>query len=246
MGIKVSIMTDEAIEKCRSDTESLVRKMYGSPNDNGWFPSFIGAVPFEERKFEIDPPILEVPQGEITTEIRIKNAIAIHSSLKDLPSFILGDVRFWAWASFSFGYSYAISRTVLDVASVKANWVPRGENARRPTMLQVLGREYFMADLTENIGNTPFEYLGYLLDNNALYFGLVYRNFSDIPAVTNAIIKGFAETSKMNPSSSIGVKEFQAVLKEISNLGSVRLIDVIPEDELFSFVKDRLAIMENK
>ena len=238
----IKMMTDQAIEKCRTDAEELARKVYGNPNDSEWLAAFVGGDPFVEKNFDIPEFELEVPVrgSSDEREVVVRNAIILHKALKGLPAYVLGDMRFWAWITFTKGYRFAIYRSEIKADYIKNNWFATTDNNRRATMLQTLGMEYFIADLTfKSAGSEDYSLTPYLSNNRELYRNMVYRNLSDIPAVAEGLIKAWADFAAegQTPSTKSWTDAYRASMKFISSLGSVRLVDMMTADEIYTETK---------
>ena len=241
MAINIMMMKDSALEKCRVDSEELTRKMFAYPDDASWLATFVGEDPFEAKKFAIPEFELKVPATkEEAADIRLENALILHDALKDVPAYILGDMHFWAWVTFTVGYKYAQYRSDIKAEYLKNNWVTRGDNARRSVMLQTIGMNYFVADLA-NSGDEEHrrKLTEYLFNNQELYRNLVYRNISDISAVSEAVIEAFYDY-EAKTKTSIPRETIRAMFKFISNLGSVRLIDSMSADDIYERVMNEL------
>lgn len=236
--MNIKMMTDQAIEKCRTDAEELARKVYGNPENADWLESFVGSDPFIEKTFEIPDFELEVPVKGSPDEkdVIARNCVTLHKALKDLPAYILGDARFWAWLTFSKGYKLAIYKSEIDKEYLKNNWLSKYDNSRRSAMLQTIGSEYFVGALTEKTmsGGEDYALTAYLSGNRELYRNLVYRNISDVPVVSQALIKALSDYDAIDRSERLKDREaIRALMKYVSNLGSVMLVDAIPAEELY-------------
>jgi len=250
--MNIKMMTDQAIEKCRVDAEEFARKVYGNPDNADWLESFVGSSPFVEKTYEIPDFELEIPVKGAPDEKEIvaKNCIVLHKALKNLPAYILVDIRFWAWITLTKGYKFAIYKSEISKNYISNNWFPKGENNRRSAMLQTLGMEFFIANWTENtIGSTvPYSMTPYLSNSRVLYHSMVYRNITDIPAVAQAIIKAWADIEALGDAANIKNRsdQFRASMKYVSTLGSVMLIDAIPAEELYgkiiSYLRELVGI----
>lgn len=237
--MNIKMMTDQAIEKCRTDAEEFARKVYGNPENADWLESFVGADPFVEKTFEIEDFELEVPVKGSPEEkdIVAKNCVILHKALKGLPAYILGDIRFWAWITMTKGYKFAIYKSDISKDYIKNNWFSQHDNNRRSSMLQTIASEYFIGDMTvESVGSAePYALTPYLSGNRELYRNMVYRNISDVPAVAKALIKSWADYEREGSIGRIGDRTdtIRASMKYVSSLGSVMLIDAIPAEELY-------------
>lgn len=245
MKINVQTMSDVALEKCRADVAELTRKIYAHPQDASWLKAFVGGEPFEEKRFEIEDFELKMPEeGADVQTVRLENSIILHNALKDLPGYIIGDVHFWAWLTFTKGYRYASAKSEMTADYIKNWWVPRGDNTRRSVMLHVLGRDYCAAEMTFNpTEENPYAATEYLSSNQELYRNLVFRNISDIPAVAHGIVGAVRDYEK-ETGDHVSSDRIREILKFVSNLGSVRLIDTIPEKEIYERVKAEVYRLE--
>lgn len=248
----IKMMTDQAIEKCRTDAEEFARKVYGNPENADWLESFVGADPFVEKTFEIDDFELEVPVKGSPEEkdVIAKNCVTLHKALKELPAYILGDIRFWAWVTMTKGYKFAIYKSEISKDYIKNNWFSVHDNNRRSSMLQTIASEYFIGDMTyDSMGSAePYALTPYLSGNRELYRNMVYRNISDVPAVSQALIKSWADYEK-NEAAGKAVDRKEAIrssMKFVSSLGSVMLVDAIPPEELRQKVFEYLCALGTK
>ena len=240
--IDVKLMNDEIYINCQNYSEKIADLIQNHPDSFDWMLAFGNGKPFDDTNFQINDFDVHMPSSKEDYDSIIKTAISMHKALKDLPGHILGDVRFWAWLTFTKMYIFmnAISTPTKEI--IQTNIVPKYIAARRMNMLQIIGRYYFMCDLTfmEN-EEDPYYLTGFLVRRIELYRNLVYRNFSDIPAVPKSVVIAIKEYEDSHLGKVVTVDDTRILMKEITNLGSVRLVDVIPEKELLLFVKEKLS-----
>lgn len=244
--INVQLMNDEIYINCQNYAKDIADKIKEHPDSSDWMIAFGNGKPFDDTDFQIEDFDVFIPSSRDDNEAIVKTAISMHKALKDLPGHIIGDVRFWAWLTFTKMYKFLTSIFVPTEENVQSMVVPKAITARRMTMLQIIGRYYFMCDLVYSLDKEdPYYLAGYLIKRNELYRNLVYRNISDIPAVAKSVVVAQKEYEEQHPGVNLTGDHSRLLMKEVSSLGSVRLIDVIPENDLLLMVKEKLDSLMN-
>ena len=246
--INVQLMNDEIYINCQNYADKVAGLIKDHPDSSDWMIAFGNGKPFDETNFQIEDFEVFMPSSKEDYDSIIKTAISMHKALKALPGHVLGDVRFWAWLTFTKMYKFLNAIASPTKELIQTNIVPKYIAARRMNMLQIIGRYYFMCDLSFSEDNeNPYYLTGFLVKRIELYRSLVYRNFSDIPAVPRSVVIAEKEYEEKHPGQVVTVDDTRLLMKEITNLGSVRLVDVIPEKELLKIVKEKLeTIMTTK
>ncbi len=182
-------------------------------------------MPYEVKDYEIE----DFKLGDNTYD----NSLILFNALKELPKYILSSNRFWAWITFEKAYRLAQENIPLDSADIIKNWWLTNDS-RRGIMLQVIGRLYFKVETSVDFDNkTDIYHLTKFLFNTTTetYRNLVFRNISMLKQVS----LGFLETQK-NIEDTYKIKlskdEIRTMMKEMSKIGSVRLIDAMTKDEI--------------
>lgn len=242
--INVQLMNDEIYVNCQNYSEEIANKIKEHPDSPDWIIGFGKGQPFENTDFTIEDFEVFIPSSKDDKESIVKTAISMHKALKDLPGHIIGDVRFWAWLSFSKMYEFLISLETITKENIVSMIVPKAVAIRRATMQHIIGRYYFMCDLCySEFKDDPYYLVPYLNGKGEIYRSLAHRNISDIPALSKAVIIAASEFEKENVTKPVTSEIIRRWMKEITAIGSVRLIDAIPVDELTVMVRDRLEFV---
>lgn len=254
--INIKVMTDTAFKTCQKSSKQIAEEMKNHPSDDAWLPGFIGDNPFQEKDYEIEDFSLIVPKPETKIDDEVENGKILYAHLKNLPEYILGDIKFWEWITFEKGYQAAIATIEPTEKTVGSMWFGVGSGSgesRRGVMLQVLARSYMRVKMSIIPGQSnPYELTKYLFKDSRCYRNMVYRNISDIPSVAHAYIRADKNISEKY-NIILGDAINRALMKAISNMGSARLLDAIPEDELYpevlkvleSLVQEKIANNED-
>ena len=245
--INVKLMNDEVYKNCQNYSEDIANKIAEHPDSSNWIIAFGNGQPFEDTVFEIDDFEVFIPSSKDDKESIIKTALSMHKALNHLPGHITGDVRFWAWLTFAKMYKFLISIETITKDNVANMIVPKAVTIRRATMQHIIGRYYFMCDLCfSDDKEDPYYLVPYLVSKGEIYRSLAYRNISDIPALSKAVVVAASEFEKEHPDKPVTSEVIRRWMKEITAIGSVRLIDAIPENELTLMVRSKLdfAVIE--
>ncbi|MDE6655703.1 MAG: hypothetical protein K2J85_01785, partial [Anaeroplasmataceae bacterium] len=109
-------------------------------------------------------------------------------------------------------------------------------NARRSLMLGVISRFFFMVHVSvDETKADKYELTKFLLANAETYRNFCYRNMGMLKNVTLAVIraqKDICERFKINLVN----KQSAEMVKETSKIGSVMLIDVMTEAEIYAII----------
>ena len=239
--INVQLMNDEVYVNCQNYSEDIYNKIQEHPDSADWIFGFANNQPFEPTEFSIEDFQVFLPLNKDDKESIVKTAISMHKALKELPGHIIGDVRFWAWLAFSKMYKFINCLEVLTKENLVSMIVPKAVAIRRATMQHIVGRFYFMCDLCfSEDKEDPYYLVSYLVTRGEIYRSLAHRNISDIPALSKAVIIAAQQFENEHNDLYVSTEIVRRWMKEITAIGSVRLIDAIPEEELTNMVKERL------
>lgn len=239
--IKVQLMKDEIYINCQNFSADISSKIKEHSDSSDWMIAFANGQPYEDTKFEIEDFEIFLPKSKDDRENIVKTAISMHKALRKLPGHIIGDVRFWAWMTFTKMYKFFTILNTPTKEAVESMVVPKAITTRRATMLQSVGRFYFMCDVAFDVSaKDPYYLASYIIDSMEVYRNLVYRNLSDIPSVSRSVIKAQKEYEEAHHGTLITTDHTRMLMKDITSIGSVRLIDAIPEDELYLMVQEKL------
>ena len=128
---------------------------------------------------------------------------------------------------------------VRGESTIRDHWLHAGGN-RRGLMFGVLSRMYFRVALSvdENSEN-KYELTKWVIENPERFRNLTWRSFSSEEHLVRGILKG----EKLALENS-NIKEnndwYPAIAKYVSVIGSVRILDMISEDDVKSFIYDKM------
>lgn len=239
--INIQFMTDEAFRQCRTSADEVAQNIIDHPSDASWLPRYLKIAPYQEKQYTIEDFELKASDDGDYSKVELENGILLYERLKKLPRYILGDMHFWAWLTFEKCYKAAQQVMKVDANTVSNWWFAKEGEGRRGVMLHVIARSFYRVEMSIEEGSeSPYELTKYLFENLGCYRNLVFRNISNIPAVSRAFIRAEKEASE---KYGIVIDEktiSRPLMKEVSQIGSVRLIDAMPEEEIYSIVRDKM------
>lgn len=246
MKINVQLMTEEAYTKLKNNFEEVYTLILANPTDNSWINDYVNCDLYEKKKYLIDD--FELEYSLKYSEVEESNAKMLYEHLNELPKYIICNKRFWAWIIFE--KAYRVSQVAMNFTAniIKHFWL--GTDSRRDIMLNVMGRQYFKVDVSiEESFEDKYMLTDYIFSNHNLYKNLTYRNIGMLKNVSLAFLKTayFLNKDLDFKYDDLLTSEF---IKHISRLGSVKLIDTIPEDDIMEYLylkmKDRVLEEHNK
>ena len=231
--IEIKLMTEQAYKTLQKNYVEVTQMINDHPSDSTWLKSYLGFEPYETKKYCIED--FELENDEDYSKVALQNSITLYEKLKDLPRYILCNIRFWAWVTFEKAYKQAIN-TIVPVKDsiVKAWWLPN--NSRRDLMLQIIARNYFRAEITVDEKDQNKYYLTeYVVSHTETYRNLAFRNIGMLPNVSNAFLRVCRQVS-IDTSIELSVEQIREIMKETSKIGSVMLIDTMASDEIYNLL----------
>ena len=164
----------------------------------------------------------------------------IYEALKDLPRYILTDERFWAWFNFTIGYKAALQAMPIKSDSTFGDHWLFNQGKRRGIFFNVMARCFFRVELSvDERLEDKYELTKFVIENPIRFRELTWRaNSSEKHIVLGALKaeKAICEKYQDQVKSSI----YKEIAKHISLYGSVRLIDVVPEEEIYNTVYSKM------
>jgi len=242
--IHIKLLSENALAHMKKNIDVITKKIQENEN-NLWIYSEFPEKMFNEKKYEIDDFSLIDNPDSSDKEIDLTNSISIYESLKVLPRYVLTDERFWLWLHLEKFYKEV--RTMMKVkgnSTILDHWMHK-QGTRRGLMFGVLSRCYFRVSLTvdETLPN-KYELTKWVIDNPERFRNLTWRSFSSEEHLVRGIIKGEKKAIDENPSLEKN-DIYPEIAKYVSIIGSVRLLDIISEndiaDMIFSKTKKLLA-----
>lgn len=238
-------MSDEAVATIKANHHYVTEQMKENPMDNKWLLEFLGPNSFVEKKWIIEDFELKRSNNNDYKEVDYDNSVLLYEKLKGLPGHVLGDERFWCWLNFDKFYSVALQAMPLTSESTLKLHYTFSEGTRRGIFFGALSRSYFRVALTidENIED-KYEYTKFAIENPERFRNLTWRTFSsnrDIVLGTLKAEKRYIDQKGHEPST----KYYKEVVKRISELGSVTLLDANTEEDINNFVFDQLMQLDS-
>lgn len=233
--INIKYMSDETYETLRINLESYIENFINYPQDSSWVYGVTNENTFVTKKFTIDDFQLRIPKDNKDRLTEIENSITLYEHLKDLPMYVLTDVRFWNWIYFEKCYEVVLKIMPVSIGSavIKDHWLLGG---RRGLFFGVLSRTYFRVMLTvDESKEDPYELTRFAIESPERFRNLSWRTFSSQKHIVMGALK--AEKQIYDEYGDIEKsKYFTEIAKHISKLGSVRFLDVMDENDIYEHV----------
>lgn len=237
--INIKFIADDTLETLKANIRGTTKKLMDNPDDSSWINNETNTETYVIKKYKIEDFNVEVPKNKDDRETDIKNSIKLYESLKHLPKYVLADERFWLWLMFE--KSYKVCQILMPIKSVdssvfKEHWLFSGGN-RRGIFFGVLSRCYYRVAMTvDETLDDPYELSKFIINSPERFRGYTWRSISSqkhimlgILKAEKAVIDKYGEEREIN---SI----YAELVKDVSKLGSVKLIDAMSEDEIQQFV----------
>lgn len=236
--IRIKVMSDRALSYMKSNIGYVTKKI--QENDkNDWIYEDFPQPMFVEKKYLIeDFELIENPDGSDKT-IDFNNSVVLYERLKGLPRYILTSETFWLWLYFEKFYKVTKQMmTVRGESTVLDHWTFR-QGIRRGLMFGVLSRCYFRVELTVNEGGEElYELTKWVIENPERYRNLTWRTFSSEEHLVRGVLKG--EKRALNEYAE-NTEVYPEIAKYISEIGSVKLLDTISEEDIENAVYDKMC-----
>ncbi len=233
MEINIKYMKEVAYVTLQKNPEEVYKRIVNHPNDSSWLKEYLGFDPYEVKEYSIEDFTLKL--SENYDEVLFENSVILYEHLKHLPRYILCDPRFWAWITFEKAYEVAYATSNLTNSSViGSSWLIT--NSRRSLMLGVVSRFFFMVQISvEETKADKYELTQYLVTNMETYRGFCYRNMGMLKNVTLAVIRAQKDICDRLNMTLLDSQSAE-MLKETSKIGSVMLVDVMSQEEIYELI----------
>ena len=233
MEINIKLMSEVAYITLQKNPEDVFHQVMSHPFDSAWLREYLGFEPFEEKEYCIED--FELKIAENYNKVMFENSVLLYERLKHLPRYILCNPRFWAWITFEKAYKAAQKSSNITGASfIYSTWLIT--NARRSLMLGVISRFFFMVQMSvDETKEDKYELTKYLLSNAETYRNFCYRNMGMLKNVTLAVIRAQKDISEKYKITLVNTQS-AAMVKETSKIGSVMLIDVMTQEEIYKLI----------
>ena len=229
--INVQYASDEFTEALRRNTSKVVKNLNNSPNSNAWIYSFISTDIFIKKKYTIEDFQLKKPKDDKDYDVIYENAITLYKHLNHLPGFVLSDERFWLWLMFDKFYEVTLAlMPIKGNSTFNDHWLFK-QGIRRGIFFGVLSRLFFRVKLSIDQHNQedPYYYTKYAFKNQYRIRELTWRTYSSESHIVLGALKGIEQFFDKNKDIKEKNNSYVELGKYISQLGSVKLLDIMDE-----------------
>lgn len=243
--IRIKMLSENALAHMKKNIKNITELIQRNET-NKWINDEFPQPMFVEKKYQINDFILEDNLESKDKSVDLNNSINIYNALKSLPRYVITDERFWLWLHFDKFYSVVRSMmTVNGVSTITDHWMHK-PGTRRGLMFGVLSRLYFRVALSIDENNENKYYLTkWVIDNPERFRNLTWRSFSSQEHLVRGVLKGEKAAVDENPSKEKN-SIYPEIAKYVSIIGSVRLLDVISEDDMTDMIYQKMKELLNQ
>ena len=232
--INIEFMTDEALETLKSNSLTANNYLKTEKNNSEWLKDIYNGKLYEPMKQKINDFELKISQNDNYDDVDFDNSIILYESLKELPLYILTDERFWAWINFEKGYKAAIqAMPIKSNSTFSDHWL----------FTQGSRRGIFFGVLDERLDD-KYELTRFVIENPERFRNLTWRASSSEKHIVLGVIKAEKDIYDKY-GSKVKNSIYKDIAKELSLYASVRLIDIVSEDDIYKFVYEKMQQMIN-
>lgn len=233
MEINIKFMKEAAYITLQKNPEEVYNHILNHPLDSSWLKEYLGFEPYEVKEYSIEDFKLKASKNY--GEVIFENSVLLYEHLKHLPRYILCNPRFWAWITFEKAYEAAQSSTHLSSSTqISSTWLIT--TSRRSLMLGIISRFFFLVQVSvDETRKDKYELTKYLITNAETYRNFCYRNMGMLKNVTLAVIQAQRDICKQLKMTLLN-KQSAEMVKEASKIGSVMLIDVMSQEEIYQII----------
>lgn len=232
--IYIKLASDECYETLKVNINVYAKQFHDNPSDNSWIYETLPEKPFIEKKLMVDDFELVVPNS---IEDDISNHIKLYEALNHLPKYILADKRFWLWLMLEKHYTVSLAMMEkMDATAFRHQWL-FVDGDRRGLFFNVLSRCYYRVALTvDDTLEDIYELSKFAIENPLRFREYSWRSISNHDFVIKGALR--AEKSIVEKYGEKVEKGtyYAELAKELSKLGSVKLVDAMSKDDVFEYV----------
>lgn len=230
--INIKLMTDNAKDYMEKNIETITKKILNNSN-NYWIYETLPQPIFVEKKYQIvDFELKENPDGQDKI-IDFENSVKIYETFSHLPQHILCNERFWLWLELEKFYNYSKKNIdISDSTTIKNHWM-HAQGTRRGLMFGVLSRSYFRIALTiDETLEDKHELSKWIISKPTRFREYSWRTYSSQRELLRGIIKGTKKAVEEVKDANEPATFYSEIAKYVSEIGSVKLLDVISEEDI--------------
>lgn len=233
--INIKILSEDGLIYFKKNVDKIV-KLIQDNDTNEWIYTTFPTNLFIEKKYTIEDFELKNNPESKDKSIDLENSIKIFNHLKKLPRYILTNECFWLWLHLE--KFYKIVKNMMPINSTSTildHWMHK-QGTRRGLMFGVLSRCYFRVELSiDDSLEDKYELTKWIIDKPERFRNLTWRSFSSELHLVRGIIKGEKKAVSLKPEKEKS-SMYPEITKYICSEGSVKLLDVISEEDIEEMV----------
>lgn len=246
--MNIKYLSDDALSYFKANPEFMSKKLSENPTSSEWLKESFNGLLYVQKNYEIERPCLVVPADNTDRETDYKNSVEIFKCFKDLPRYVLSDVRFWLWVNFDLAYEVALANIpISEGSSVFKNAWLFNEGVRRGQFFGPISRCFYRVFLTYQADlEDPFEYSKFVIKEPLRFREYSWRKYSSNPKILSGALSASKKVlSEFGDSVEKPSKYYKELAMEVSRAGSLRIIDVMDDTEIQEIVYDKyLELLE--
>jgi hypothetical protein len=237
--IHIKLLSENAYLYLVKNISKITVSVINNDNNRWIFTDFPQPM-FVEKRIEINDFELESDFEDADKEADFRNSIKIFEALKSVPRYILCDEKFWLWLHFE--KFYPIVKSMMKIrgeSTIKDHWM-HVQGTRRGLMFGVLSRCFFRVALTidESNKDNKYELTNWIIHNPQRFRELSWRSFSSEAHLVRGIVRAEKRAIEENPEKENN-DIYPKIGKYVSLIGSVRLLDIITEEDIESMIYEK-------
>lgn len=247
--INIKYLANDVLDTLKANVKDIPQKIIDNPYDTEWLNDYAEKDIYVTKKYKIEDFNLDIPTSADDKDIDIKNSITLYEHLKKLPNYVLSDERFWLWLMFE--KAYRVCQILMPIKSAdssvfKDHWLFSSGN-RRGLFFGALSRCYYRVSMTVDETLTdPYELTKFVINFPERFRVYSWRSISSQKHVLLGVLKAEKEiVEKYGEQNEVG-KIYTELAKDLSKLGSVKLIDVMEEEEIKEYIYNKYKMRIEK
>jgi hypothetical protein len=227
--MRARYITDEKLLTLKENPKAVLEEM-STNDDNRWLNDFFREEnPIGTSKIEVSDFFLDCSKAKpIDTDL--ENSKRIYRNMMGLTDAQASDERMWVGMALTYFYDYLVYRWGISDNSIKYRWL-FPYTYRRSLFFNGLARLWWISRITyDKSRENPFELTEYFYQKGTFMENLFYRNFSNSESVRLALLGAMKQFE--DDGGTINKPVFLEILKYISFLGGVSILDAFEKDEL--------------
>ena len=242
--INIKMLTESNLAHLKNNIEKITTLIQTNDNCNWIYSEFAQPV-FSTKSITIEDFDLKENPESSDKEVDFENSIRLYEHLNKLPRYILTDEKFWLWLYLE--KFYKISRTIMRIknsTTILDHWTFK-QGKRRGLMFGILSRCYFRVEFTvDENEKDKYKLTKWVIENPERFRNLTWRVMSSKTELIKSIVSGeyrAIEIDKLSENNDV----YPKIGKYVSEIGSVRLLDVISHDDLSNMVYNKMLELLN-